>query len=336
MPVGVAIAMTAKTFARTAWKVGACLLLGLLGARAHAQGASCAGPFAVAYRTLHFDDGREVSVWYPSAGAGAPAEAAAVSGCMRWPLVLFSHGLAGCGAQAVYITEEIARHGYVVVAPNHHDALCGKPVESRRWNPGSATQPPFLQPERWDARAHRDRLLDLQDALQRVEHDEDLGAHVDASRIGLLGHSLGGYTVLGVAGAWPDWKLPGVRAVVAVSPFTEPFLAHRRMSALRVPVMFQGGTLDFPITPYLRGSSGAYALSPSPKFLVVLEGATHLAWTNWLCGSSQETAACLANSPNAQRIDAYTIAFLDRYLKDRPAPLLAGKGEGLAEWQYAP
>ena len=27
-----------------------------------------------------------------------------------------------------------------------------------------------------------------------------------------IGHSLGGYTVLGLAGGWPSWKLPGIQS----------------------------------------------------------------------------------------------------------------------------
>jgi len=38
------------------------------------------------------------------------------------PLVLFSHGLGGCALQTIFFTEELARHGYVVAAPDHADA----------------------------------------------------------------------------------------------------------------------------------------------------------------------------------------------------------------------
>jgi predicted dienelactone hydrolase len=302
----------------------------LLACTARAQAAGCAAPFPVAYRTLSFADGREISVWYPASTQPS------ASSCGRWPIVLFSHGVAGCGTQAVFITEQIARSGYVVVAPNHHDALCGKPVEARPWNHGDATEPPFLEPERWDERAHRDRLTDLREALRLVAEDPLLARESDATRIGLMGHSLGGYTVLGVAGAWPGWRLPGVRAVLAFSPFVEPFLAHARLRALRVPVMYQGGTLDFTITPSVAREVGAYAQSPAPKYFVDLSGASHLAWTNWLCKDEDAVAACLADTPNARLIDAYAIAFLDRYVKGLPAPLLSAPGKRLARWRAAP
>jgi hypothetical protein len=45
---------------------------------------------------------------------------------------------------------------------------------------------------------------------------------VDLGRLGYIGHSLGGDTVVGLAGGWSSWKTPGVKAVLALSPYTEP------------------------------------------------------------------------------------------------------------------
>ena len=44
----------------------------------------------------------------------------------QWPLILFSHGLDGCGAQSKFLTEALAAHGYIVAAPDHADATCGR------------------------------------------------------------------------------------------------------------------------------------------------------------------------------------------------------------------
>jgi hypothetical protein len=96
--------------------------------------------------------------------------------------------------------------------------------------------------------------------------------------------------------------------------------------------MYQGGTLDLAVTSNVTGDDGAYARSPAPKYLAELAGGTHVAWTNWLCGD-RDTVACLADVPNARLIDDYTLAFLDRYVKGRAAPLLDGKGRGLADWR---
>ena len=331
---------------RTAW-LWLCLCCLSCAASARAQAAGCDGPFSVAYRTLSLADGREVSVWYPTLSKRPdPAlrhrdadrlDAAPVAACERWPLILFSHGMAGCATQAVFITEQIARQGYVVAAPNHHDAICGRDTRDQRWRRDS-TQPSFLLPGLWDARARRDRVADLRETVQLVcVHDPDLSRAIDASAASaLMGHSLGGYTVIGMAGGWTGrWRMPGVRAVLAFSPYVEPFIAHHRLGQLQVPVMYQGGTLDFGITPSVERDGGAYALSPAPKFFLDLAGATHVAWTDWLCRDADSVSGCLADTPNAKLIDAYALAFLDHFLKGRPEPLLTGKGDGLAIWRAA-
>jgi hypothetical protein len=44
--------------------------------------------------------------------------------------------------------------------------------------------------------------------------------------------------------------------------------------------MYQGGTLDFGVSPALRRNQGAYDLSSAPKYYVEFERATHFAWTD--------------------------------------------------------
>jgi predicted dienelactone hydrolase len=59
---------------------------------------------------------------------------------------------------------------------------------------------------------------------------------IDWQRFGLIGHSLGGYTVLGLGGVWPSWKLDGVKAVLALSPYVQPFLVRRTPAGLGAPI----------------------------------------------------------------------------------------------------
>jgi pimeloyl-ACP methyl ester carboxylesterase len=68
--------------------------------------------------------------------------------------------------------------------------------------------------------------------------------------------------------------------VLALSPYVQPLLVRRTLAGLDAPVMYQGGTLDFGITPALHNATGAYNLSPTPKYYVELKGADHLAWTD--------------------------------------------------------
>src|SRR5262249_55062428 len=104
-----------------------------------------------------------------------------------------------------------------------------------------------------------------------------------------------------LAGAWQSWKMPGVMAVLALSPYNTPFLAHNTISGVAAPVMYQSGTLDLGITPSVRKADGAYARSPAPKYFVELTGAGHFAWTNLRTDLKDD-------------ILAYSFAFLDHYV----------------------
>jgi len=96
--------------------------------------------------------------------------------------------------------------------------------------------------------------------------------------------------------------------------------------------MYQGGTLDVGITPFLEGPKGAYAAANSPVYFVKLKAAAHLAWAN--CGNERTTQSCLANVANARLIADYGIAFFDRYLKGLHEPFLEQINSSLAEYKF--
>lgn len=307
----------------------------------------CAARQAAGYKVLAMENGRKAAVWYPAAAGeqpmaysrstggfmGSVAKDAPPSTCPRVPLVLFSHGLGGCALQTLFLTEELARQGYVVAAPDHKDAVCA--IGSDEHNFGNMRpDQSFLEPERWSERSHRDRLHDLRALIDLVANDQQLGAAVDVQRIGLIGHSLGGYTAIGMAGGWPSWKHADVKAVLALSPYVLPFITQKTLARLDVPVMYQGAQFDWGITTSLEGPQGAYAVTAAPKYFVKLKGGTHLEWVNLLCSGQANVVACLKAKPNAYLIDRYGIEFLDRHLKNKPSALLTGKGTGLEVYRF--
>ena len=235
-------------------------------------------------------DGLAVAVWTPPSSATRP------------PAIVFSHGLHGCATQSRFLMEAFASAGYLVFAPNHRDASCGPRGATTRVE---AAAPPLGRPSAWTSASYRDRADDIRRLIEAVRRDERY-ARADWSRMALAGHSLGGYTVLGLAGAWPEWRLPGVRAVLALSPYAQPFQTHHTLGQLAAPVMYQGGTRDVGITPWVEKRDGGYAQSPAPKYFVDFAGAGHLAWTN------------LQTTAHAS-IVAYSVAFLDQYVKGMPA-----------------
>jgi hypothetical protein len=57
-----------------------------------------------------------------------------------------------------------------------------------------------------------------------------------------------------------------VKAVLAVSPYVQPFLLRRTPVGLGAPVMYQGGSLNFGISPVLHRAMGAHDVSRTPKY----------------------------------------------------------------------
>lgn len=244
--------------------------------------------------------GRQVAMWKPA--GNAPPDG--------YPLILFSHGFTGCGTQTVFLTEALAEAGYFVLAPDHHDAACGPGHEGKLFEKLSTmrSEQPFHNPDAWSEATYRNRGADLEAILDTILTEKSFqGVPIDSGRVGLAGHSLGGYTVLASAWAWPSWKDRRVKAVLALSPYCAPFIKKGDLGHLDVPVMYQGGTLDIGISPFVRRPGGAYDLTSAPKYFLDITGAGHFAWTN-------------LNTSYQSLINEYAVAFFDRYLKGKSNP----------------
>ena len=231
--------------------------------------------------------GRKVTYWPPAGSEVGKA-----------PLILFSHGFKGCATQSRFLMEALAANGYWVFAPNHQDAACDGGGGGLFQRPEES----FKDPAAWTDATYADRGQDIRVLLSAIKQQQQFAPRIDFNRVGLLGHSLGGYTVLALSGAWPTWTMPGIKAVVALSPYTRPFNEKRTLAGLKVPVMYQGGTRDNSLTPFMREPGGSYDQSPAPKYYVEFTGAGHFAWTN--LGWDSKPA-----------IAEWTVAFMNLYVK---------------------
>lgn len=294
---------------------------------------SCGSTLNLGFNIKTFSTGLRAAVWYPTTAGEAPyqyadriatavAQGAPAADCSLFPLIVFSHGLGGCGTQSVFFTEALARAGYIVVAPDHKDAKCK--VDQPRSLGGlfQRAEEPLGDPEKWTDATYRDRRDDIEVVLNEITHDSLVGRRINQGAIAGVGHSLGGYTIAGMAGAWPSWKDKRIRAALLMSPYMEPFVAKGTLHSMDVPVMYQGGTRDFAITPKLEKPGGAYDASNPPKFFVKFQNAGHFGFTILTCMPYGTTEGCNERSPLAKAIDEYGIAFFDRYLKGRPEPIL--------------
>lgn len=100
-----------------------------------------------------------------------------------YPLILMSHGTGGSTVMMMWLGYYLAARGYVVAAVNHHGNTA---AEQPRTPQG------FL--------LYWERARDLTVVLDRLLADPVFGARIDRNRIGAAGFSLGGYTVISVAG----------------------------------------------------------------------------------------------------------------------------------------
>ncbi|MES1258606.1 MAG: hypothetical protein ABUS51_09250 [Acidobacteriota bacterium] len=307
-----------------------------------AQDSPCPAPLKVGLKIVQVTGGPKMAVWYPTVDAetvyqyssdvaGSVARDGRISTCRRFPLVVFSHGYGGCGFQSLFLTEQLARTGYVVAAPDHKDALCS--VDGSGSSTLLPSQESFLAPQDWTDQTYLDRRNDMGKAIDFVLASPDLSPGVDPGRIGAMGHSLGGYTVIGLAGGWTTWKDPRVKAVLGLSPYSLPFLVVDRLHQIDIPVMLQGAQGDIGITPFLMGNTGVYGRLQPPKFFLQLQGGTHFEWTNLLCLGISTINGCLASRPNAPLIVGYARGFFDLYLNQSDSNIRQLNGAGLTTYQ---
>ncbi len=243
--------------------------------------------------------GLRVAVWRPLKIEGE-----------QFPLVIFSHGFHGMAAQSEFLMRALADAGYLVVAPNHRDAfgngkLIGRP------------EAPFSKGSKWNDATYKSRGEDIERLVAVLKSEPKYVDMIDWTKVALIGHSLGGYTSLALGGAWSSWKMPEVKAVIALSPYANPFIGKGNLHGMNVPVMYQCGTADVGVTPFLTAPNGVYSETNSPAYLVEFQGANHFTWTNLNKQISRE-----------KLIDHYCISFLDKYLKGdtkaRPEEKLPG------------
>jgi predicted dienelactone hydrolase len=281
---------------------------------------------------------RDVVIWYPSAVAAqehnyrgqvgyVTVDAEVAKG--KHPLILFSHGFLGSADQSIFLTEGLARRGYIVACCSHADGLLQK-----RDKP--IPPPRFADAKSWNEDKFRDRREDVVALLDHLL-DENANAgsawqgRVDPAAVGMSGHSLGGYTTLGLVGGWAKSTEQRIKAALALSPYTLPYHEQGNIADVKVPVMFQGGTFDWGITPLIPP---VYKKLTSPKYYLVLKNETHFGWTNLIALGKLTTEVVRAG--NAQLMLDYSAAFFDRHLRGKEnGKLLEEQNARLSSYEFA-
>jgi predicted dienelactone hydrolase len=225
------------------------------------------------------------------------------------PLIIISPGFGADKRNFSYLGEHLASHGFAVAILNH---------------PGSDRQnmQNFLigtTKELLEAAELINRPQDISyllDELQRQEqrYPSPLGT-LNLEQVGVIGHSLGAYTGLALAGAKPkienlqqhcqgdrvqinfDWFNPSqqlqclasqlsthknyqladkrIKAVFAINPIGSNIFGEAELNKLQIPVAFVAGSSDLIAPPLLEQIEPFSWLGSRDKYLLLINQGTH-------------------------------------------------------------
>jgi len=164
-----------------------------------------------------------------------------------FPLVVISHG--GGGTPYVYrdLAKYLAKRGFVVAIPEH-------PFNNRRDNSKEGTIENLTN-----------RPRHLRTVIDWMFKQEPYASALKPNTVGVVGHSMGGFTALAVAGAVPTClpheapdrqphaikveREPRVRALVLFAPASVWYRVKGAFDDVDLPILMYVGEKDF-ITPY--------------------------------------------------------------------------------------
>lgn len=215
-----------------------------------------------------------------------------------YPLVVLAHGFTGHPSRLSELMEAWAEAGYVVAAPVFPRTNSEQPGGIETADVTDLKQQPA------DVSFVIDSMLDL-----GTDPESPLEGHIDAERIGLAGHSLGGATTVGVVfnTCCTDERIDAA-ALLAVAPPELFALFDGELAPRPVPTLLVVADGDF----VHSASETVYPLLSSPKWYVTLRGEGN--------GAAQHVGPFEdAPDPNDDLVFEVTTAFWDLQLKDDEA-----------------
>ena len=238
------------------------------------------GPSPVGVATLTLPAGNAVEVWYPAAapvtgevsydmrdfvpdgvkalltadipaGVSYPGQRDVAVADGRHPLVLFSHGFAGVRVQSSLITSHLASYGMIVAAPDHPSRDLNRVLSNPAPGDRSESVTDLLA------------TLDLLTAEDGASGGRFAG-HVDLERVGLMGHSAGGFTVITAA---LDPRVDGYVSMASGGP-------PEGQAYPTVPSLWMAGA-DDAVVPAATVTRPAFDAAPSPSWYAELAETGH-------------------------------------------------------------
>ncbi|MCH7763547.1 MAG: dienelactone hydrolase family protein [Candidatus Marinimicrobia bacterium] len=236
----------------------------------------------------------------------------------KYPLLILSHGVTGFRQVHTALIEELSSHGYIVVAPDHtYD--CNLTVFPNGtiadYRSDITGLPDSVKIRRQQLNT---RVADIKFILDQISITSELATQIDFNRIGVIGHSYGGATV--IQSAYEDDR---IKAVVSLDSWMNPLPDHVLNKGIIQPFLSLGrpywGDSDYPTSPELLEKFMENLDSNSFHF--ILKDSRHLDFTDVPLFSPISSLLLETGSIPAKRAVMITnevvLSFFDTFLKNK-------------------
>jgi predicted dienelactone hydrolase len=256
-----------------------------------------------------------------------------------YPVLILLSGRYGYRQAQTFQVEELVSHGYVVASIDQPYAYARVVFPDGRQAAYDA---------RMDDPTFKDSVIPYlaQDvvftlgqlaALNQADPHGILTGQLDLQRVGLFGHSLGG-----IVGAEACRVEPRLRACLLEDAFMPPNVVHtglqqptmwitRDAETMRLERQLAGGWSEADIHKHLTTMRAVFESLPGDGYYVQVSGMFHVDMNDAPLLSPLASRMGLSGPIGGKRahriVNAYSLAFFDRHLKGRPAPLLDGPAE---------
>ncbi|HEY9593851.1 MAG TPA: carboxylic ester hydrolase [Spirochaetia bacterium] len=286
----------------------------------------------------------------------AVADATLADGATRYPVLVFVSGLGGFRASNTFQVEELVSRGYVVVGldqpggsalvrfPDGREITVPPRGQMKRLIDQSVT--PQSDAPTLNGLALAEGIIpyfaeDVGFALDRIADlnggDERLAGRLDLGRVGILGISLG--AMVAAEASHADPRIRATLMMDAAMPrdvvrdgLRQPCLwITRPASSMRLERQKSGGWAESDITDTLSTMRAVFdEHAPGGAYYLEAPGMFHVNFTDAPFWSPITPVLGLTGPVDGERmwriVNAYTVAFFDRYLKGSEEPLLDGSG----------